>query len=84
MTNAIKDFIDQDDKKIEDLIKEYPVSIPTQAAAKFLGLNVTSMRAILDSGAVGLSWKKDGALNKAFFLPTAQFVRWYMIWNQWN
>lgn len=81
MTSTIKEFFDNDDKKIEDLIKEYPVNVPTNVAAKFLGLNVTSMRAILDSGAVGLSWKKDGALNKGFFLPTAQFVRWYMQWN---
>ena len=78
VTNVIKDFLETDDKKIEQLIAEYPVSIPTQAAAKFLGINAASMRAVIDSGAVGLSWRKDGALNKGFFLPTAQFLRWYM------
>ena len=78
MTHAIRNFLSADEQKVEKLIEEYPVSIPTQAAAKFLGINAASMRAVIDSGAVGLSWRKDGALNKGFFLPTAQFLRWYM------
>ena len=77
MTAAISEFLENDDKKIEELIKEYPVSIPTDVAAKFLGINPASMRAIMNDGTVGLSWKKDGKLNRGFFLPTAHFLRWY-------
>lgn len=78
MTNAIRDFLSADEAKVEQLIKEYPVSIPTAKAAEFLGVNLASMRAIIESGSLGLSWRKEGKLNKGFFLPTTQFLRWYM------
>ena len=78
MTNAIKDFLSADEAKIEQLIKEYPTNIPTAEAAKFLGINTASLRAVMENVTIGLSWKKGGALNKGFFLPTCQFLRWYM------
>ncbi|MBQ1571744.1 MAG: hypothetical protein IIZ78_11505 [Clostridiales bacterium] len=78
MTNVIKEFLESDERKVEKLIAEYPVSIPTAEAAKFLGINNASMRAVIDSGSLGLSWRKEGALNKGFFIPTASFIRWYL------
>lgn len=78
MTNAIRNFLSADEQKVEKLIEEYPVSIPTAKAAEFLGVNLASMRAIIESGSIGLSWRKEGKLNKAFFIPTPQFVRWYI------
>ena len=38
MTNVIKEFLESDERKVEKLIAEYPVSIPTAEAAKFLGV----------------------------------------------
>ena len=78
MTNVIKEFLDSDERKVEKLIEECPVNIPTSEAAKFLGINTASLRAVLESGALGLCWKKGGALNKGFFIPTASFIRWYL------
>lgn len=78
MTDVIKKFMDNDDQKIERLISEYPVSVPTKVAADFLGIDAASMRAIISDNTVGLSWKKEGKLNKGFFIPTPQFLRWYM------
>lgn len=84
MTNAIKNFLEADEKRVEELIKEYPVSIPTAKAAEFLGVNTASMRAIIENGTLGLAWRKEGKLNKAFFLPTTQFLRWYMRYDDGN
>lgn len=78
MTDVIKDFLDSDDRKIEKLISEYPVSVPTKVAAEFLGIDCASLRAIINENTVGLSWKKEGKLNKGFFIPTPQFLRWYI------
>lgn len=78
MTNVIKEFLETDERKVEKLIEDYPVSIPTAEAARFLGINNASMRAVIDSGSLGLSWRKEGALNKGFFIPTASFIRWYL------
>lgn len=84
MTNAIRDFLSADEAKIEKLIHDYPTSIPTSVAAEFLGINPASMRAVMENGTIGLSWKKGGALNKGFFLPTCQFLRWYMRYDDGN
>ena len=78
MTDVIKEFLETDERKVEKLIAEYPINIPTAEAAKFLGINNASMRAVIDSGSLGLSWRKEGALNKGFFIPTASFIRWYL------
>lgn len=78
MTDVIKKFFEDDDAKIEKLIEEYPYNVPTKVAAEFLGVDTASMRAIVDDNRVGLSWRKEGKLNKGFFIPTANFLRWYM------
>ena len=49
MTDVIKEFLETDERKVEKLIAEYPINIPTAEAAKFLGINNASMRAVIDS-----------------------------------
>lgn len=81
MTDAIKAFFDNDDRKAEQLIRDYPQSIPIPVAAEFLGIDAASLRAMAIEGHLGSSWKKEGKLNRGFFLPTAQFLRWYRYGN---
>lgn len=78
MTSTIKSFMDADDEKIEKLIADYPVAIPTKAIADFLGMDIASVRSVLENGVVGLSWKKETKVNHGFYVPTAHFLRWYM------
>lgn len=79
MTDTIRTFMDDDDKKIEKLIIEYPVCLSTKAIAEFLGMDIAAVRAVIDNGVVGCSWKKTGKDHKGYYIPTAQFVRWYTL-----
>lgn len=78
MMDVIKDFIRQDDGKVEEIIKQYPLQIPTSVAAKLLGCQEASVREFLTNSNVGMSWKKPGKQNHGFCIPTAQFMRWYL------
>ncbi len=78
MTNVISEYLQHDDEKIENLIKQYPANIPVKAAAEFLDVDDESVRSAIESGSFGISWKKAGKLNRSFALPTAHFLRWYM------
>lgn len=78
MTEKIRNFIAADDEKIEKLIDEYPIGVTTNAVAEFLGIDVASVRAILENGAVGLAWKQSCKSRHGYYIPTAQFVRWYI------
>lgn len=78
MTNAIREFLQHDDEKIEKLISEYPETVPVSVAADFLSVDAGSIRAAIESDSFGFSWKKSGKLNRAFCIPTAHFMRWYL------
>lgn len=78
MSNAIKEYLQHDNDKIERLIADYPVLCPIDAVAEFLGVDPESVRSAIESGVFGMSWKKSGKLNRAFRVPTPQFVRWYL------
>ncbi|MCQ2053345.1 MAG: hypothetical protein MJZ03_05375 [archaeon] len=78
MSNAISEFLKHDDEKIEKLISEYPINVPVNAVAAFLGVDDESIRAAVECGNFGYSWRKAGKMNKCFKIPTAQLLRWYM------
>ncbi len=78
MTNKIRNFIAADDEKVEKLIEEYPIGLTTNAIAEFLSIDVASVRAILENGVVGLAWKQSCKSRHGYYIPTAQFVRWYI------
>lgn len=41
-------------------------------------MDENSTRATVEGGAFGFAWRKSGKANKAYCVPTAQFVRWYL------
>lgn len=75
---SIVQYLENDNNRLDKLIEAFPVSMPTSAAAEFLGIDVASMRAAIENGAIGLAWRKQGKTNHAYYIPTAQFVRWYL------
>lgn len=78
MTDKIRNFIAADDEKIEKLIEQYPIGMTTNAIAEFLDIDIASVRAILENGTVGLAWKQSCKSRHGYYVPTAQFVRWYI------
>lgn len=76
---SIEEFLSNDRQRVQELIEKYPQNIPLKVCADFLGMDSNSLRqAIEDNQKIGLSWRKQGSLNRAFHIPTAVFVRWYM------
>lgn len=80
MTSAerIKHFLDEDLDRVDDLLEKYPINIPVAAVAEFLHISGDSVRSAIECGAFGIVWRKTGKVNKAYSVPTAQFVRWYL------
>lgn len=78
MTDMIKKFLDNDNKKVESIIIEYPSSVPVPVAADLLGCRADTLRTALEDGKLGFSERKVGKLNRGFVIPTAHFVRWYL------
>lgn len=78
MSDFIRNFISDDDEKIEKLIKENPISLSVQTIADFLGMDDESVRAVLENGALGLAWKHPGKTRHGYYIPTTFFVRWYL------
>ena len=78
-TSKINEFLSADNTKIDRLIDNFPINLPVSAVADFLAVDVASVRAAIENGnAFGLAWKKSGKANHGYFVPTAQFVRWYL------
>lgn len=78
MTDKIKEFLKKDDAKIESLIERYPEKVPVKEAAELLGCCPATIQTALESGKLGFSERKLGKVNRAFVIPTAHFVRWYL------
>ena len=78
VNSKIKEYLEQDEAKIQKLIEENPVSVTPAVVAEVLGVQVQSVRAMLDNNRLGLSWRKDGKLNKGYLISTPKFVRWYL------
>lgn len=76
---SIAEFLKNDEAKIEEIIKKYPITIPVSEVANLLGMTPKTVRAAIESGNLGgVTWRTPGALNKGFNIPTSPFVRWYM------
>lgn len=76
--DIISQFLLQDNERLGQLIEENPVNIPVNSVADFLGADSASVRATIENNTFGASWKKVGSTRHAYFVPTAQFVRWYL------
>lgn len=62
MSEHIAEFLKNDEAKVEEMIKKYPIAIPIT--------EVATLR--------GITWRTPGAANKGFNIPTSPFIRWYM------
>lgn len=80
--SIIMEFIKKDSDELEDIIAKYPNQIPVPVAADFLHMDKENLRAVLESGKLGLAWRKNGKLNHGYCIPTGKFVRWYIGWNE--
>lgn len=76
--DKINDFLSQDNDKLADLIENNPVNVPVSSAAEFLGADVASVRAAIENNCFGAAWRKVGSTRSAYYIPTGQFVRWYL------
>ena len=75
----IQDFLDADREKIAEIIKQYPLQIPTGIIGKLFGCNPAGVRdAILKSQQLGITWCLEGNKTSGYCVPTARFVRWYL------
>ncbi len=77
-TSNINAFLTEDNAKIDRLIEMFPTHLPVSAVSDFLSIDIASVRAAIENGDFGLAWKKAGKVNHGYFVPTAQFVRWYL------
>lgn len=78
ISSRVNEFLHADNEKIDRLIENFPVNLPVSAIADFLCMDVASVRAVIENGVVGAAWKKQGCANHGYYIPTAQFVRWYL------
>lgn len=78
ISDKINEFLTSDNDKIEVLVTSYPENIPVGKIAEFLGADVVSIRAAIENNVFGASWRKVGSARHGYFVPTAQFVRWYL------
>lgn len=76
--DKINDFLSSDNERLAVLIENNPVNVPVSSAAEFLGADVASVRAAIENNCFGASWRKIGSTRSAYFIPTGQFVRWYL------
>ena len=76
---TLRDFMQNDTKKVTELINQYPYQIPVQAIAEWWQCDADSIRRALEQSSVfGIGFRQAGKLNRAFVIPTGKFVRWYL------
>lgn len=65
--------------ELNQIVEQYPIKIPVEIAAKFLGWDKSCLRRSVDQGkapfAVGCDNGKYG--NRSACIPTATFYFWY-------
>lgn len=76
---SVAEYLQNDTKRVEELIEKHPDALSVNDVAEFLKLDARSVRSVLENGLIGLCWKKDGSLNRGFYISTPMFVRWYML-----
>lgn len=75
-------FIAEDNEKIDRLLESNPSSLSITEIANFLNMDVTSVRSAIENNAFGMAWRKAGSARHGYFIPTAQFVRWYLAFSR--
>ena len=76
---TLRDFMQNDTKKVTELINQYPYQIPVQAISEWWKCDADSIRRALEQSSVfGIGFRQAGKLNRAFVIPTGKFVRWYL------
>lgn len=78
ISNKITDFLSLDNERLGKLIDDNPVNVPVSTVADFLGADVASIRSAIENDVFGASWRKIGSTRHGYYIPTAQFVRWYL------
>ena len=74
---SVSEFLNQDMKRIEDLVEKHPRNIPVNALAEFLNVSLESVRGAIVSGNYGF-WYQNTINKRGFTIPTGNFVRWYL------
>lgn len=71
--------IEEQMKQLNELVEAHPLHLPLSKVARLLGTKDESLRAAIDCGnfSPGYSWRKGGALNKGYCIPTVPFYLWY-------
>ena len=77
----IKAFLEEDEVRAAELLRQYPDRVPVKAAAEFLKCSPDTVRAWVERGGIGICEKQIGKQNRAFLIPTAQLLRWYLLWH---
>lgn len=78
VSEKLRRFLEDDNERIDKLIEENPHSVSITEIARFLNMDVAAVRASIENGAFGTSWRKVGSARHGYFIPTAQFIRWYL------
>ena len=62
--------------ELEDIVTQYPRSIPVEVVARFLGCDVKTVHHMMeDAGnAIGASWQRPG--RRGYKIPTLKFYLW--------
>ncbi len=65
--------------ELNELVKEYPIYIPPQAAAKFLGMNPATLTACIQMRQCpfAFGYKKSPHSNSTNKIPATTFYLWY-------
>ena len=77
MTENARALIDAQMAELSSLIEAYPIYIPVRAAADFLHMKETGLRASIEQGACpfGICWRAGDRM--AYKIPTVTFCAWY-------
>jgi len=64
--------------RLNELTERYPEYIPISVAAEFLNMDGRSLKSyLMQPYSFGMGWRRDGAQNRGFKIPTAKFYLWY-------
>lgn len=71
-------FLKAEREWLNEIIEKYPRQIPIQPIAEHWGCATDSIRAAIEQDATfGVYWRKTGAANRAYLIPTGLFIQWY-------
>lgn len=66
------------ENRLEEICNEYPVFVPVNVAAKYLGMDITCLRDSIDQGKCrfGIGGRNNGNGNRFAKIPTLAFYNW--------